>query len=133
MDPLGSPGAGASQPGASQPGASQPGASQPGLATPPANPKSPLVPERSNSQSSSHRSGHIPAHRTSFAETHPPPPPPSPRPQRPPSFTQQAVQDLLNRPPTHAHQNPRFAGRDWRNVAVGELASLADVSWAELD
>ncbi|KAL1863955.1 hypothetical protein VTK73DRAFT_6295 [Phialemonium thermophilum] len=89
--------------------------------------------ERSSSQSSSsHVAGHIPSHRQSFAENqrHPPP---SPRNQRHPSFTQQALQDLLNHPPTNRHPNPRFAGRDWRDVALGELANADDVRWAEID
>jgi hypothetical protein len=73
------------------------------------------------------------AHRQSFAENQRHPAPPSPRSQRHPSFTQQALQDLVNHPPTQGDANPRFAGRDWRNVAIGELASPDDVHWAELD
>jgi hypothetical protein len=88
--------------------------------------------ERSSSQTSLHKAGHIASHRQSFAENqrHPPP---SPRSQRHPSFTQQAVQDLLNHPPTNRLPNPRFAGRDWRDIALGELVSPDDVRWAEMD
>lgn len=88
--------------------------------------------ERSNSQTSLHKAGHVPSHRQSFAENqrHPPP---SPRSQRHPSFTQQAIQDLLNHPPTNRLPNPRFAGRDWRDIALGELVSPDDVKWTEMD
>ena len=59
--------------------------------------------------------------------------PPSPRSQRHPSLTQAAIQDLLNHPPTNKAHNPRFAGRDWRDIAVGELASNDDVKWVTMD
>ncbi|KAB5533578.1 hypothetical protein GE09DRAFT_364299 [Coniochaeta sp. 2T2.1] len=100
-----------------------------GISTPPTGTTSPGLRQRSSSQSS----GHIAAHRQSFVDNQRHPPPPSPRSQRHPSFTQQALQELVNNPPTNTHANPRFAGRDWRQVAVGELASPDDVSWAELD
>ena len=100
-----------------------------GISSPPASTASPALRQRSSSQSS----GHIAAHRQSFVDNQRHPPPPSPRSQRHPSFTQQAIQDLVNNPPTNTHANPRFAGRDWRQVAIGELASPDDVSWAELD
>lgn len=29
--------------------------------------------------------------------------------------------------------DPRFIGRDWRNIRVGELVQKSDVTWAELD
>jgi len=87
-------------------------------------------PHRSPSQSSLHRTGHASSHRQSFAENLRNPPP-SPRSQRHPSFTQQAIQDLLNHPPPNRQANPRFTGRDWRDVTVGELVSQEDVSWAE--
>lgn len=92
----------------------------------------PFPPVRTNSQSSIHKSGHV-SHRQSFAENLRNPPP-SPRAQRHPSFTQQAIQELLlNHPPTNRHPNPRFAGRDWRDVSLGELASQDDVKWANMD
>ncbi|KAK3384806.1 hypothetical protein B0H63DRAFT_171385 [Podospora didyma] len=91
----------------------------------------PSPPELSNSQSSQHKSAHVGSHRQSFAENqrHPPP---SPRSQRHPSFTQQAIQELLNHPPTNRHPNPRFVGRDWRDISLGELAP-DEARWAELD
>lgn len=39
----------------------------------------------------------------------------------------------MNHPPTNRHPNPRYAGRDWREIAVGELAVPDDLRWAELD
>ncbi|KAK3954730.1 hypothetical protein QBC32DRAFT_73642 [Pseudoneurospora amorphoporcata] len=97
----------------------------------------PSPPERTGSQgaiplskTASNVSSH--SHRQSFAENqrHPPP---SPRTQRHPSFTQQAIQDLMNNPPPNRHQNPRYIGRDWRDVAIGELLQPDEVKWAELD
>ncbi|KAK0750461.1 hypothetical protein B0T18DRAFT_345920 [Schizothecium vesticola] len=87
------------------------------IATPPANPPS-------------SKPGHVHTHRQSFAENqrHPPP---SPR-ARHPSFTQQAIQDLLISPPSNRHANPRYAGRDWRDIALGEL-SPDEAKWADLD
>lgn len=88
--------------------------------------------ERTNSQSSAHKVNHIAAHRQSFAENHRYPPP-SPRNQRHPSFTQQALQELMNHPPSNRHPNPRYAGRDWQDIALGELAVPEDVRWADFD
>lgn len=67
-------------------------------------------------------------HRSSFAENlrH------SPRSQRHPSFTQAAVQELLNHPPASKTGDPKFVGRDWRGIRVGELVQRSDVRWAEL-
>jgi hypothetical protein len=69
------------------------------------------------------------SHRSSFAENlrH------SPRSQRHPSFTQAAVQELLNHPPPSKAGDPRFVGRDWRQIRVGELVEKTEVRWAELD
>lgn len=92
----------------------------------------PHVPQRSPSQSSLHRSGHASSHRQSFADNLRNPPP-SPRSQRHPSFTQQALQDLVNHPPPNKQPNPRFTGRDWRDVSIGELVSHDDVRWATMD
>ncbi|KAK1753524.1 hypothetical protein QBC47DRAFT_424080 [Echria macrotheca] len=88
------------------------------------------VPERSNSQSNTHKPGHVSTHRQSFVENQRYPP--SPRSQRHPSFTQQAIQELLINPPSNRHANPRFAGRDWREIALGELAP-DEVRWADWD
>lgn len=93
---------------------------------------SPIPVQRSNSQSSLNKSIHIHAHRASFAENLRNAPP-SPRAQRHPSFTQAAIQDLLNHPPSSKQPNPRFAGREWRDVSVGELVSRDDVRWASMD
>ena len=62
--------------------------------------------------------------------------PPSPRAQRHPSFTgvpPAAVQELLSHPPANKTADPRFAGRDWRDIQLGELASLSDVKWVTMD
>ncbi|KAK4452048.1 hypothetical protein QBC34DRAFT_38651 [Podospora aff. communis PSN243] len=96
--------------------------SLPGVASPP---------ERSNSQSSAQKPSHIAAHRQSFAENQRYPPP-SPRAHRHPSFTQQAIQDLLINPPSNRHANPRYAGRDWRDIALSELVP-DEARWANLD
>ncbi|KAF4637945.1 hypothetical protein G7Y89_g150 [Cudoniella acicularis] len=75
------------------------------------------------------RNGGTISHRSSFAENlrH------SPRSQRHPSFTQAAVQELLNHPPATKTGDPRFVGRDWRNIRVGELVTKNEVRWADLD
>ncbi|KAI1483778.1 hypothetical protein F4774DRAFT_366467 [Daldinia eschscholtzii] len=95
---------------------------------------SPPPPQRTGSSSSLHKSGHVlgHSHRSSLAENLRGLPP-SPRNQRHPSFTQAALQELLNHPPAPRQHNPRFAGRDWRDVAIGELVSKDDVSWVEMD
>ncbi|KAK8109047.1 hypothetical protein PG984_014848 [Apiospora sp. TS-2023a] len=93
----------------------------------------PTQPSRSHSSSSVTRmNSHGHSHRHSLAENLRGLPP-SPRSQRHPSLTQAAIQDLLNHPPTSKAHNPRFAGRDWRDVAVGELASKDDVKWVTMD
>lgn len=93
----------------------------------------PAHPSRSNSSSSVHRTGsHGHVHRQSFAENLRGVPP-SPRSQRHPSLTQAAIQDLLNHPPAPRPYNPRFVGRDWRDVHIGELVSSEDVKWVEMD
>ncbi|KAI5925636.1 sds23/moc1 [Camillea tinctor] len=89
---------------------------------------SPPPPQRTPSTSSLHKH----SHRSSFAENLRGLPP-SPRNQRHPSLTQSAFHDLLNHPPAPRHQNPRFAGRDWRDVAIGELVSKDDVKWVNMD
>lgn len=88
--------------------------------------------ERNNSQPGIHKPSHATAHRQSFAENQRYPPP-SPRNQRHPSLTQQALLEIMNHPSSNRHPNPRFAGRDWRDITVGELAAPEDVRWAELD
>ncbi|KAM0492883.1 hypothetical protein ACHAPB_008661 [Verticillium nonalfalfae] len=94
----------------------------------------PTAIQRTPSQSSiTKASSHAAGHRSSFAENMRNAPG-SPRSQRHPSFTQAAVQELLNHPPAaNKHSNPRFAGRDWRDISVNELVSPEDVKWATLD
>jgi hypothetical protein len=93
------------------------------MADPPAPVETP--PHNGNASPSSN----IINHRSSFAEIsrH------SSRSQRHPSFTQAAVQELLNHPPAGKTADPRFVGRDWRQIHVGELVQKSDVRWAELD
>ncbi|KAL2751926.1 hypothetical protein ACRALDRAFT_1078342 [Sodiomyces alcalophilus JCM 7366] len=91
-------------------------------------------PQRTSSQSSlTKSSSHISSHRHSFVENLRNAPG-SPHSQRHPSLAQTAIQDLVNHPPSaHKHSNPRFAGRDWRDISVNELVSHDDVKWANLD
>ncbi|CAI4213322.1 unnamed protein product [Parascedosporium putredinis] len=88
------------------------------------------------SVASSHASINLPSsHRQSFAENLRNMPP-SPRSQRHPSFTGVppiAIQDLLSMPPSSKSADPRFAGRDWRDILVGELVSHSDVRWVTAD
>ncbi|KAI9823288.1 MAG: cell separation during budding [Thelocarpon impressellum] len=60
------------------------------------------------------------SHRQSFSDSlrgHPP----SPGARRKPSFTQAALQELLDNPPVASPGDPAFVGRDWKSIAVGEL------------
>lgn len=59
--------------------------------------------------------------------------PPSPRQNRHLSFPQAQVQDLLNNPPTSGHSDPKFVGRDWQHISVGELCDEEDLRFVELD
>lgn len=43
------------------------------------------------------------------------------------------MQELLNHPPASKTGDPRFVGRDWRQIHIGELVQKSDVRWAELD
>lgn len=85
-------------------------------------------PPRKSTSSPSPGNGSV-SHRASFAENlrH------SPRSQRHPSFTQAAVQELLQHPPVSKSGDARFAGRDWKSIHVGELVRPSDVRWVELD
>ncbi|KAF1843929.1 uncharacterized protein K460DRAFT_290233 [Cucurbitaria berberidis CBS 394.84] len=71
------------------------------------------------------------SHRSSFAE-HMRGAPTSPRASRQPSLTQQALQDLLNNPPTKGG-DPKFHGRDWKTVTLGEIVDPSLVRFAEYD
>ena len=70
-------------------------------------------------------------HRSSFAE-HMRGTPASPRASRQPSFTQQALQELLNNPPTK-DSDPKFHGRDWKTVRLGEIVEPDLVRFVEYD
>ncbi|EGS19431.1 uncharacterized protein CTHT_0048910 [Thermochaetoides thermophila DSM 1495] len=89
---------------------------------------------RTNSQSSTHRPssiyGHVNRHNFVENQRHPPP---SPRASRHPSFTQQMLQELISHPHANRNPNPRYAGRDWRDIALEELAVPEEVRWARLD
>ncbi|CZS98021.1 related to CBS-domain protein Sds23p [Rhynchosporium agropyri] len=92
--------------------------------------QSPPAPERAGATSPPHNNnGQTSSHRSSFAENMRQ----SPRSQRHPSFPQSAIQDLLNHPPVSKTVDARFAGRDWRQIRVGELVNKAEVRWAQLD
>jgi hypothetical protein len=69
------------------------------------------------------------SHRSSFAE-HMRGTPTSPRASRQPSLTQQALQDLLNNPPTKGG-DPKFQGRDWKTIRLGEIVDPELVRFAE--
>ena len=77
--------------------------------------------------SSSPHSGH----RSSFAENMRGMPV-SPRASRQPSLSQQALQDLLNNPPTKGG-DPEFQGRDWRTIRVGEIVDTDQVRFVQYD
>lgn len=85
-------------------------------------------PRQSTSSPSNNNPASI-AHRSSFAENLRQ----SPRAHRHPSFTQAAVQELLHHPPAQKGGDPKFAGRDWRQIHVGELVQESDIHWCELD
>ncbi|KAF2813884.1 uncharacterized protein BDZ99DRAFT_366314, partial [Mytilinidion resinicola] len=70
-------------------------------------------------------------HRQSFAENLRGNPS-SPRARRQPSFSQNALQDLLNNPPTKAAA-PEFVGRDWRSIQVGEVVDHKQVRFVQYD
>lgn len=70
-------------------------------------------------------------HRGSFAEQMRASPA-SPRTQRQPSLTQQALQELLNNPPTKGG-DAKFQGRDWKSISLGEVTEPGLVRFAEYD
>ncbi len=44
------------------------------------------------------------------------------------------MQELLNHPPVpKTTTDPRFLGRDWRQIHVKELVDKKDIRWVELD
>jgi hypothetical protein len=93
---------------------------------PNAGPRSP--PDKPSLRTSS--SPHM-GHRQSFAENLRGVPQ-SPRAHRKPSLSQQALQDLLNNPPTK-NGAPEFVGREWRTIHVGEIVHSEQVRFVEYD
>ena len=89
-----------------------------------------LSPQYRDSFTSKSTSSSVP-HRQSFAENLRANPH-SPR-SRHPSFSQQALQDLLNNPPVPRSDDNRFAGRDWRYVQLGEVIDAHEVRFVEAD
>ena len=71
-------------------------------------------------------------HRHSFSE-HLRGLPASPRATRQFSISSIGVQDLINNPPKSGNEDAAFKGRDWHDIAVGELVHAHDVRFIELD
>lgn len=92
-----------------------------------ANASSPRSPPAPLKMSSSPHAGH----RSSFAENMRGTPV-SPRASRHPSLSQQALQELLNNPPTKGG-DPKFHGRDWKTVKVGEIVDDEQVRFVQYD
>jgi len=68
------------------------------------------------------------SHRSSFAEN-------LRSRQRNSSFSQQAIQDLINNPPV-ARNKPdgdRYQDRDWRTIRLGEIIAPEEVRFVETD
>lgn len=57
--------------------------------------------------------------------------PQSPRGQRHPSFSQNALHELINNPPVVHKGDAKFAGRDWRTIRVDEITDPAEVRFVE--
>ena len=87
-------------------------------------------PQRKDSFSTKPSTPSVP-HRQSFAENLRANPH-SPR-ARHPSFSHQALQDLLNNPPIPKPDDNRFAGRDWRQIQLGEVIDTNEVRFVETD
>ncbi|KAL9095519.1 MAG: hypothetical protein Q9165_002390 [Trypethelium subeluteriae] len=90
----------------------------------------PLSPQRRDSFPNKSSNSTVP-HRQSFAENLRANPH-SPR-SRHPSFSQQALQDLLNNPPVSKSDDNKFAGRDWRQIQLGEIIDTDEVRFVEAD
>lgn len=73
------------------------------------------------------------SHRSSFADNLRGLPS-SPR-QRNASFSQQALQDLINNPPVarNAPENDKYLDRDWRGIRVGEIIDPHEVRFVDTD
>ena len=59
--------------------------------------------------------------------------PPSPRANRHLSLSQSQIQELLNNPPATGPSDPKFSGRDWQHIQVGELIDPKNLHFVELD
>ena len=93
------------------------------------------IPHRTPSQNM-RLGGHSPSpghsHRQSFPESLRGMPP-SPRQNRHPSLSQVQIQGLFDNPPTSGHADPKFAGRNWQHISVGELVVPEDLRFVELN
>ena len=90
----------------------------------PTTPRTPRVPSGSNHR---HR------HSNSLSDVLRGVTPASTRSRRQPSLTQAALQSLIDNPPVRNADNPAFAGRDWRQISIGELVTPDDLGFVELD
>lgn len=92
------------------------------------------TPQRTPSQTMRLNQSNSPnhGHRQSFTESLRGMPP-SPRQNRHLSLSQAQIQELLNNPPTSGHADPKFVGRDWQHISVGELCDEEDLRFVELD
>lgn len=70
-------------------------------------------------------------HRQSFSESLRTPS--SPRSRRQPSLPHSAIQSLIDNPPVPNNMDPKFTGRDWRHISIGEVVSPDDLRWVEED
>lgn len=68
-------------------------------------------------------------HRQSFSESLRTPN--SPRSRRQPSLPHSAIQSLIDNPPVPNAANPKFVGRNWGQISIGEVVSPDDLSWVE--
>ena len=41
--------------------------------------------------------------------------------------------NLIDNPPVPNDPDPKFAGRDWRHISIGELVSPDDLKFVEVD
>lgn len=77
--------------------------------------------------------GSSPQNRHNLSEALRGVPPGSPRDRRQHSFTQAAIQSLIDHPPPRAPADPAFSGRDWTQITIGELTTAEDLKFVEED
>ena len=53
--------------------------------------------------------------------------------ERTQSLSQAQIQELIDNPPTAGSADPKFAGRDWQHISVGELCEEGNLRWVELE